>query len=135
MRQPWRTLFGLPALVACGGLFTACQEPCQALAERICTCAPDLGARQGCRQERILAQRTLVPTPEEQDICVAALETCTCVALDENRFDLCGFTRAGGASLPTNPAAATLNGADAGSAELSTANASAANPAPPDGGS
>lgn len=72
---------------------TACQEPCVALAERICNCEADLSERQGCRQERIQAQQSKTPSAEEQEVCTAALDLCTCEALRQNRFDLCGFTR------------------------------------------
>lgn len=82
--------FGLA--VACfAGM--GCQDPCVALAERICNCEADLSERQGCRQERIQAQQAKTPTAEEQEVCTAALDLCTCEALRQNRFDLCGYTR------------------------------------------
>lgn len=72
---------------------TGCQDPCVALAERICNCEADLSERQGCRQERIQAQQSKTPTAEEQEVCTAALDLCTCEALRQNRVDLCGYTR------------------------------------------
>lgn len=72
---------------------TGCQEPCVALAERICSCEDDELRRRACRTDRIEAQRDRAPTEAEQAVCVDALETCTCEALERNRTDLCGFTR------------------------------------------
>jgi len=70
-----------------------CIDPCQQLAERICACELTESQRNQCRQERITNQRDfLVADTDAQEACVAALETCTCTALDQNRTDLCGFT-------------------------------------------
>lgn len=81
------------ALVVVAALAAGCQEPCVALAERICSCEPDEIARRACRDNRIDTQQGRVPTEAEQEVCVQALDTCTCEALEENRTELCGFTR------------------------------------------
>ena len=74
-------------------LFAGCPSPCEALAERICNCEPDQIRRRTCINERVEAQRDLVPTEAETQACIDALDTCTCDALNENRTDLCGYTR------------------------------------------
>lgn len=84
---------GLFAVVTFGLISAGCIDPCQQLAERICACELTESQRNQCRQERITNQRDfLVADAESQEVCVAALETCTCTALDQNRTDLCGFT-------------------------------------------
>ncbi len=73
---------------------TGCYDPCVQLAERICGCELTESARRSCREDRIQSQQDLIETTEEeQRACTAALETCTCDALDRNRADLCGYTR------------------------------------------
>jgi hypothetical protein len=80
-------------------LASACGDPCRQLADRICNCELTAAQRQTCRRDRIESQTNdplrLGPasTPAEQDVCIAALQTCTCEALDENRVELCGYTR------------------------------------------
>lgn len=80
------------------GTQAACTDPCRQLADRICNCELTAAQRQTCRQDRIDTQSNdplrLGPTTtsEQQDACIAALETCTCAALDENKTELCGYT-------------------------------------------
>lgn len=81
------------AVVGFGLMWGGCIDPCQQLAERICACELTESQRNQCRQERISNQRDfLVADTESQEACAAALDTCTCTALDQNRTDLCGFT-------------------------------------------
>lgn len=83
----------LIVMVVVGPALTGCIDPCQQLAERICACELTESQRNQCREERITNQRDfLIADADSQEVCVAALETCTCAALDENRTDLCGFT-------------------------------------------
>jgi hypothetical protein len=78
---------------------SACTDPCRQLADRICNCELTAAQRQTCRADRIDSQANdplrLGPTSDtaEQDVCIAALETCTCAALDENKTELCGYTK------------------------------------------
>jgi hypothetical protein len=87
-----RTLLLL--LAALSGV--ACTDPCEALAERICQCQEDPNARAACRTERITNQKSSkVITDEDKSRCTAALDTCECVDLDENRTDECGYALEG----------------------------------------
>jgi hypothetical protein len=88
------------ALVVIAALALAgCDDECGALADKICQCEPTLAERESCRVELEAQQsnQALPPSDEQKAVCAAALETCTCDALDENRTDLCGFTREPGA--------------------------------------
>lgn len=78
--------FGLPLV--------ACADECQQLADRICECGQNRFERQSCEAEVESQQRNQTPPTEaEREACLAALETCTCEALADERTDLCGFTR------------------------------------------
>jgi hypothetical protein len=81
----------LSALLAAG-----CGDQCQALADTICGCEPDLRRREACRLDYQTQQQNQ-PAPSEDQLgaCTAALETCTCDALDRNETDKCGYARAG----------------------------------------
>lgn len=94
MPQPSRILAPLAAAL----FLAACQDPCVLLAQRICQCEPSPAEQRLCIERRIEAQEEREPSDEELLACEAALETCSCQALDENRYDLCGFSREGGAA-------------------------------------
>lgn len=69
-------------------------DPCQRLAYRICGCELTQSQQRACESDRIQQQQdNVAPTNEEAAVCVEALNTCTCDALDQNRTDLCGFSR------------------------------------------
>jgi hypothetical protein len=79
--------------VAASTLLSSCTDPCVALAERICNCEPTFATRRACVQERITNQQGRVQISDaDREVCAAALDTCTCVALDENDLGACGFT-------------------------------------------
>lgn len=87
-----KVLGGVAVIVVC----VSCADPCVALAERICRCEPTPIARRSCEAERVTPREDGInASPEEQQRCLDALDTCTCAALDENRVELCGFTREG----------------------------------------
>ena len=76
----------------CGFLGSACQDPCVALAERICNCEPTPGDRRNCRNERIVNRQSQVQIDDaDRTFCEAKLETCECTDIDENRLEQCGF--------------------------------------------
>ncbi len=75
-----------------------CQDPCVALAERICNCEPTQINRRTCIADRITSQQGAVTlTDADRELCAAKLDTCTCAALDQNDLDACGFVPAAGA--------------------------------------
>ncbi len=77
------------------GLFTGgCGDECQQLSDVVCECGETRADREACRREIESQQQNQTPASEAQlGTCRAALETCTCAALEQNRTDLCGFTR------------------------------------------
>jgi hypothetical protein len=97
MRHAFTTGIALAAL----GLGAGCLDPCRQLAERICSCELTEAQREACREERIEQQsddplgRGVETTTEEQEACSAALETCTCDAIDAHEANKCGFVRDG----------------------------------------
>lgn len=71
----------------------ACSDPCVVLAERICNCEPTIATRRACVADRITNQQGRVQiTDADREACTAALETCTCLALDQNDLGACGMT-------------------------------------------
>lgn len=75
-----------------------CANPCEQLADLVCECGATRGERQACQAEVSAQQQALpAPTAEEEDTCAAALVTCTCEDLANQRTDRCGFTRDPGA--------------------------------------
>lgn len=83
--------------IACISMWTACSDPCFDLATRICQCESTQNARDLCRS-RIQSQRNAAAAVQDAEACSVALDTCTCDALDQNRTELCGFTREPNAS-------------------------------------
>jgi hypothetical protein len=88
-------------LVLClfvSGVGAGCSDDCAALADVICQCEPSLAERESCRVELEAQQNNqpIGPSEAQLEACRAALDTCTCAGLDENRTDQCGFTRAAG---------------------------------------
>lgn len=71
---------------------SACQDPCVALAERVCNCEPTPADRQNCRTDRVVNRQSQVQiSDEDRDFCQAKLDVCECTDIDENRLDQCGF--------------------------------------------
>jgi hypothetical protein len=82
------------AATALGG----CEDPCVALARRICNCEATFAARQACVADRITNQQGSVElTDADRAVCSDKLDTCTCAALDQNDLDACGFVPTGDA--------------------------------------
>jgi hypothetical protein len=87
------TRLPLSLLVVLAAWSSSCTDPCVALAERICNCEPTLATRRACVQDRITNQQGRVEISDaDREACSAALDTCTCAALDENDLGACGFT-------------------------------------------
>jgi hypothetical protein len=79
--------------VVASTLVSSCTDPCVALAERICNCEPTFASRRACIQDRVTSQQgRVVISDADREVCSAALDTCTCAALDENDLGACGFT-------------------------------------------
>ena len=79
-----------------GGLWltmgSAC-DPCVQLTNSICDCEPTANGKLACRQERELQRSQREESLADTEMCAAALETCTCAAIDDNDWAACGMTR------------------------------------------
>lgn len=87
-----RRLF--PALVlmlvlGAGGCF----DPCDTLADRICECEPSELATLQCKRRVEIQKEQHKPTDADRAACEAALETCSCDALERGKLSACGFAR------------------------------------------
>jgi hypothetical protein len=90
-----RQMNRLVGLVGVGVVLCAssCADPCVVLAERICNCEPTFATRRACVADRITNQQGRIEvTDADREACSAALETCTCAALDQNELSACGMT-------------------------------------------
>ncbi|MFZ9887805.1 MAG: hypothetical protein ACO3JL_09910 [Myxococcota bacterium] len=86
-------------LLAIAPALGGCANPCEQLADLVCECGATRGERQACLAE-VSAQQQSQPSPtaEQEEVCAAALVTCTCEDLANQRTDRCGFTRDPGAA-------------------------------------
>ena len=82
--------------VVWGLSLAGCTDPCVTLAERICNCEPTAADRRSCVNNRITNQQgNVVISDADRSVCTAALDTCTCAALDVNDLSACGYAPAG----------------------------------------
>jgi hypothetical protein len=89
-----RTLSALFAL--CGLIFIfsgASCDPCVQLSNLVCDCEPTANVQIACRQERELQRSQRNEDDADPEICAAALQTCTCAAMENNDWEACGMTR------------------------------------------
>lgn len=80
----------------CGILFMfsgASCDPCIQLSNLVCDCEPTANAQIACRQERELQRSQRNEDDADPEICAAALETCSCAAMENNDWEACGMTR------------------------------------------
>ena len=89
-------LHWVPLLVfTCGlGMImgSAC-DPCVQLTNSICDCEPTANGKLACRQERELQRSQREESLADTEMCAAALETCTCAAIEDHDWAACGMTR------------------------------------------
>lgn len=78
-------------LIALGA--SACDGPCRSLAERICNCEFNAVERGACLREIDSNGNVRQPTSEEDEACMAFLDTCTCEALEREDNVACGLTK------------------------------------------
>jgi hypothetical protein len=72
---------------------SACLDPCDQLASRICECESTTYAQEICRQRVELQKQSHDPTDADKAACEAALKTCTCDAMERLDLAQCGFAR------------------------------------------
>jgi hypothetical protein len=83
-----------------GGALTACGDPCQELANKVCSCSPNDAARRAClsKVSSLASQRHANADKAEEQagrhLCASLLSQCT--PLDENKNPSCEPLRNGG---------------------------------------
>lgn len=75
------------------GTAVGCFDPCDRLANKICDCEDNEILRQQCVRRVDVQKEQRDPTDDDRKACEAALETCTCDALDNLDLKACGFSR------------------------------------------
>ena len=69
----------------------ACEGPCVALAKDVCRCLASETEQKTCIQnvENEAGESEL--SADEEKVCEALLETCTCNAIENKEYALCGM--------------------------------------------
>ena len=81
------------ALTAPLALAAGCFDPCDRLADKICDCENTEIETLQCKQRVEIQKDQRKPADEDRAACEAALETCTCEALERMDLAACGFAR------------------------------------------
>lgn len=69
----------------------ACDQPCRALSEKICSCEPSDTLRRACLQ-RVSNEDSLRSTqPEDESRCADIIDGCTCALLASGDRAACGL--------------------------------------------
>lgn len=83
------TLLALVVVALAAGT-SACTGPCETLANQICDCRPNRTEQDQCKQQ-VIAGRGQTVTSDEDSVCDALLDSCTCEALERNDLAACGL--------------------------------------------
>ena len=84
-----RTCVGIVLFIFALMFTSACDDACRQLADAICACELNALQQNACTQ-RVKATEIEITT-EDEEVCSALLETCTCAALEDARYDACGL--------------------------------------------
>lgn len=79
-------------VVLSAALLSACQTPCEQLADAICNCEPDVGAQQSCKTQVASDGVNVKPTAADQKFCTTKLKSCSCERLAAGDRNSCGLT-------------------------------------------
>lgn len=72
---------------------SSCLNPCQQLAQKICSCEPTTAEQQACTRQAQLQQDQRTLTNEDRLYCQQTLVNCECRALKEGKLEVCGLSR------------------------------------------
>jgi hypothetical protein len=88
-------LFLLAGSLLGGGLCmgTSCLNPCEQLAQKICSCESTESERQACTRQAKIQQDQRQIDNDDRLFCQKTLGTCECRALAEGRLEVCGLSR------------------------------------------
>ena len=88
-----RRLVLLSATLLAITLASACIDPCDSLADRICKCEETDLEQTTCTQRVAIEKDKRDSTEADRAACEAALKTCTCEALTQGELSKCGYSR------------------------------------------
>lgn len=83
--KKWIAIFAL-------ALATACQSPCEQLADAICSCEPDVTTQLSCKNQVAADGANVKPSQADQRFCQSKLKTCSCERLAAGDRHACGLT-------------------------------------------
>ncbi len=87
----WRLALALGLGLFCMG--SSCLNPCQQLADKICSCEATEADKQACRRQVQTQQANYQPTNPQRIECQQMLTQCECRALKEGNLKACGLSR------------------------------------------
>ena len=76
-------------------LLASCNGPCETLAEKICSCEPNVTEEAGCIEQVRSEMERFVPSDPEEQICSDLLDGCDCEAIEAEEFHKCGLSKGG----------------------------------------
>jgi hypothetical protein len=88
-----RSLLEVGALTALLFGASACNGPCEELAKKICECELSQAAQNQCEEQVRSAMDGRDVTEQENAVCEAALDTCSCDTLEQDKLAACGLAK------------------------------------------
>ena len=84
---------GLGCLAVAFCMGNSCLDPCQQLADKICSCETTAADKQTCSRQVTLIQSNRQSDNPEKLKCQQYLLDCECRALKEGHLEKCGLSR------------------------------------------
>lgn len=72
---------------------SSCLNPCEQLADKICSCEPTEAERQACKRQASIQKDQREIRNEDRIECQKFMTTCQCRALEEGKLEACGLSR------------------------------------------
>ena len=91
VRGLWRCFAGCTLALLLSG--SSCLNPCEQLADKICSCQSSENQRLACKRETKLQQDQRTLSNADRLGCQEFLRTCECRAIAEGRLEACGLAR------------------------------------------
>lgn len=87
----WRLALALGLGLFCMG--SSCLNPCQQLADKICSCESTEAEKQACRRQVQTQQNNYTLKNEQRLECQRMLTRCECRELKAGNLEICGLSR------------------------------------------
>jgi len=94
-RTPLHKIVSLAACLLGAALTmgSSCLDPCEQLAQKICSCEPTQAERDSCTREATLQKNQIQLSTEERLRCTDYLRQCECRDIRNGEIQNCGLSR------------------------------------------